>query len=110
MVKYLKSTYRYFGKTVVIVDRASPHCAKLVKDLLRENKEIKIIYLSKGSPYLNAVEKCWHRAKQALSVSKHYKTKHDMWHSISEYLRTTLHSLDIKKYLARRFEHVLTNF
>ena len=40
----------------------------------------------KGSPYLNAVEECWHRAKQALLVSKYYKTKHDMQHSISEYL------------------------
>ena len=109
-VEYLKSLYRCFGKIVVIVDRASPHCAKLVKDLLRENKEIKIIYLPKGSPYLNAVEECWHRAKLALLVSKHYKTKHDMWHSISEYLRTVRHSLDIKKYLARKFERVLTNF
>ena len=109
-VEYLKSLYRCFEKIVVIVDRASPHCAKLVKDLLRENKEIKIIYLPKGSPYLNAVEECWHRTKQALLVSKHYKTKYDMWHSISEYLGTTQHSLDIKKYLAREFACVLTNF
>ena len=65
-VEYLKSLYRCFEKIVIIVDRTSPHCAKLVKDLLRENKEIKIIYLPKGSPYLNAVEECWHRA------NKHY--------------------------------------
>ena len=109
-VEYLKSLYRCFGKIAVIVDRTSPHCAKLVKDLLRENKEIKITYVPKGSPYLNAVEECWHRAKPALFVSKHYKTKHDMLHSISEYLRTARYSLDIKKYLARKFEHVLTNF
>ena len=109
-VEYLKSMHRYFGKIAVIADKASSHCAKLVEDLLRENKEIKIIYLSKGLPYLNAVEECWHRAKRALFVSKHYKTRHDMQHSISEYLRTARHSLDIKKYLARKFEHVLTNF
>ena len=109
-VEYLKSMYRYFGKIVVIVDRATPHRAKLVRDLLRENKEIKIIYLPKGSPYLNAVEECWHRAKRALLVSKHYKTKQDMRHSISEYLRTARHPLDIKKYLARKFELVLMNF
>ena len=65
LVEYLKSLYRCFGKIVVIADRASPRCAKSVKDLLRENKEIKIIYLPKGSPYLNAVEECWHRAKLA---------------------------------------------
>ena len=109
-VEYLQSLYRCFEKIVIIVDRTSPYCAKLVKDLLRENKEIKIIYLPKGSLYLNTVEEYWHRAKLTLLVSKHYKTKHDMRHSISEYLRTTQHSLDIKKYLARKFTRVLTNF
>ena len=94
----------------MIADKATSHCAKLVEDLLRENNEIRIIYLPKGSPYLNAVEECWHRVKQALLVSKYYKTKRDMQHSISEYLRTVRHSLDIKKYLARKFEHVLMNF
>ena len=43
-------------------------------------------------------------------VLKHYKTKQDTWYNISEYLRTAQHSLNIKKYLARKFEHVLTNF
>ena len=109
-VEYLKSMHRCFGKIAVITDRASPHRAKLIKDLLKENKEIKIIYLPKGSPYLNAIEECWHRAKRALLVSKHYKTRHDMRRSISEYFRTVRHSLDIKKYLARKFEYVLTNF
>ena len=46
------------------MDRASPHRAKAVKTLLRENKDIKIIYLPKGSPYLNAVEECWRQRKQ----------------------------------------------
>ena len=64
-VEYLKSLYRYFGNTAVMADRASPHCTKLVKTLLRENREIRIIYLPKESPHLNAVEKCWRRAKQA---------------------------------------------
>ena len=109
-VEYLKSMHRCFGKIAVITDKASPHRARLVEDSLRENKKIKIIYLPKGSPYLNAVEECWHRAKRALLVSKHYKRRHDMRHGISEYLRTTRHSLDIKKYLARKFERVLTNF
>ena len=51
--------------TVDVADKASPHRAKLIKALLMENKEIKIIYLPKGLPYLNAVEECWHRTKQA---------------------------------------------
>ena len=109
-VEYRKSMHRCFGKIAVITDRARSHSAKLVKDLSKENKESKIIYLPKGSPYLNAVEECWRRAKRALLVSKHYKTKQDMRRSISEYFRTVRHSLDIKKYLVRKFEYILTNF
>ena len=51
-VGYLKEMRRHFGK-VVVTDRASPHRAKSVKKLLRESRNTKIIYLPKGSPYLN---------------------------------------------------------
>ena len=37
------------------VDRAPPHKVKAVRKLLRENKNIKIIYLPKDSPFLNAM-------------------------------------------------------
>ena len=52
-VGYLKEMQRHFGKAAAVMDRVSPHRAKSVKKLLRENKNIKIIYLPKGSPYLN---------------------------------------------------------
>ena len=58
-VGYLKEMQRNFGEVAVVMDRASPHRAKLVRKLLRKNKNIRIIYLPKGSPYLNAVEECW---------------------------------------------------
>ena len=58
-VGYLKVMQRRFGKVAVVTDRASPHRAKLVRRLLRENKTIRTIYLPKGSSYLNAVEECW---------------------------------------------------
>ena len=57
-VGYLKEVQRRFGKVAVVTDRASPHRAKLVKGLPRENKNTRIIYLPKRSPYLNAVEEC----------------------------------------------------
>ena len=73
-VEYLKEMQRHFGKMAMVTDRASPHRAKLVKGLLRENKNIRIIYLPKGSPYLNAAEECWRREKQILLVSEYYRT------------------------------------
>ena len=62
-VGYLKEMQRHFRKVVVVTDRASPHRAKLVRRPLRENKNIRIIYLPKRYSYLNAVEECWRRGK-----------------------------------------------
>ena len=62
-VRYLKEMQRHFGKAAVVTDRASPRRAKLVRKLLRENKNIRIVYLPKGSPYLNAVKECRRRGK-----------------------------------------------
>ena len=59
---YLGEMQRHFGK-VVVADRTSPHRAKMVRKLLRKNKSVRIIYLPKGSPYLNAVEECRHQGK-----------------------------------------------
>ena len=98
-----------FGKAVAVVDRASPHRAKSVKELLRENKNIKIIYLPKGSPYLNAVEECWHQGKRVLLVSEYYKTFTDMCSAISTYYRTARFTLDILKFANRKAALFCTN-
>ena len=92
---------RHFGKVAVVADRASPHRAKLVKKLLRENKNIRIIYLPKGSSYLNAVEECWRQGKQVLLVSEYYRTFADMCNAIITYYRTVRFKLDIVRYASR---------
>ena len=101
-VKYLNAMQRHFGKVAVVMDRASPHRAKLVKKLLRENKNIRVIYLPKGSPYLNATEECWHQGKRVLLVSEYYRTFADMCKAISLYYRTARFKLDILKYANRK--------
>ena len=45
------------------------------------------IYLPKGSPYLNAVEECWHQGKRILLVSEYYRTFADMCNAIITYYR-----------------------
>lgn len=92
--EYLLEMHRHFGKVVVITDRASPHRAKNIRELLRRNKEIKIIYLPRGSPYLNLVEECWHQAKLKLLVSEYYRRLSDLQYAISEYFRTMRFHLD----------------
>ena len=65
-------------KVAVTADRAPQHRSKLVKEFLRNNQDIRMIYLPKGSPYLNAMEGCWHQGKRVLLVSEYYKTFQDM--------------------------------
>ena len=99
-IRYLKEMQKRFGKVAAVTDRASPHRAKLVKRL-RENKDIRIIYLPKGSPYLNAVEECWHQGKRVLLVSEYYRTFADMCNAIITYYRTVRFKLDIVRYASR---------
>ena len=101
VIRYLKEMQRRFGKVAAVTDRASPHRAKLVKGLLRENKNIRITYLPKGSPYLNAVEECWHQGKRILLVSVYYRTFADMCNAIITYYRTVRFKLDIIRYASR---------
>ena len=108
-VAYLKAMQKHFGNVAVMVDRASPHRAKLVKKLLRENKNIKIIYLPKGSPFLNPVEECWHQGKRILLVSEYYRRVADMQNAISKYYRTARFHLDLLKYIYRKPHLFCTN-
>ena len=101
---------RHFGKVTVVTDRASPHRAKLVKKLLRENKNIRIIYLPKGSPYLNAVEECWRQGKQVLLVSEYYRTFADMCNAVITYYQTVRSKLDILKFAHRKAAPFCMNF
>ena len=101
-VKYLGAMLKKFGKIAVILDRAPAHRAKLVRKFQRCHKDrIKLIYLPKGSPYLNAVEECWYQSKRDCLVSEYYPTFENMCIKLSSYLRTTRYNLDIYKYLNR---------
>ena len=108
-VGYLKEMQRRFGKVAVVTDRVSPHRAKLVKKLLRENKNIRIIYLPKGSPHLNAVEECWRQGKQVLLVSEYCRTFAGMCKAITAYYRTARFKLDILKFAHRNAALYCTN-
>ena len=109
-VRYLKDLYRHFGKVVVTTDRVPQHRSRLVKEFLRRNEDVKMIYLPRGSPYLNAMERCWHQGKRVLLVSEYYKTFQDMHRAVSLYYRTVRFKLDILKFASRKYEILCTNF
>ena len=108
-VAYLKELQRHFGKAVLICDRAPQHRSKLVKEFLRKNKNVKIMYFPKGSPYLNAVEECWRQGKRRLLVSEYYRTFSDMCMAISTYYRTARFNLELIKYVNKKTELIHAN-
>jgi hypothetical protein len=101
-VVYLKHIQKRFGKCIIFVDRARPHCSKFTRKFLAaENKDsIRIEYFPVGSPEFNAVEECWRQGKYCI-LSNYYFNFKNLKHTISRYYRTKRFQLNITKYLLR---------
>ena len=101
-VDYLKQVQKRFGKIVIFVDRATPHCSKITRRFLDTNKDtIRLEYFPVGSPEFNAVEECLRQGKYDLLVSKYYQRFTDLKSTISRYYKTRRFNLDVVKYLLR---------
>ena len=108
-VAHLKEPQKHFGKAVLICDRAPQHRSRLVREFLRKNKNVKIMYFPKGTPYLNAVEECWRQGKHRLLVFEYYRTFSDMCLVISTYYRTAWFNLELIKYANKKTELIHAN-
>ena len=100
-IDYLKQIQKRFGKIIIFADRARPHCSKITRKFLAENKDtVRIEYFPVGSPEFNAVEECWRQGKYHI-LSAYYPLFDVLKSTISDYYRTTKFNLDIVKYLMR---------
>jgi transposase len=100
-VDYLKQIQKKFGKIIIFVDRATPHCSKITKQFIADNKDtIKLEYFPLGSPEFNAVEECWRQGKYHI-LSTYYPLFDYLKEVITNYYRTTRFNLNIVKYLMR---------
>ena len=109
-VEYLREAHRVLGKIAVILDRAPQHRSRAVRDLLRDNSGIRLIWLPVGSPEPGAIEWVWRLPRRALLASRHYRTLGDLRAAVSEYLRTTRFGADIFNYLYRQLTGSYANF
>ena len=101
---------RLFGKINVILDRASPHRSKYLRQKFGRDGDVRFVYLPRGSPYLNVIEKYWRQAKHCLLVSGYYPVFADMRRTMSECLRTSKIKLGMCVYLNRWIAFILKNF
>ncbi len=94
----------------LMLDMASVHKSKKVKEYLASNPDIKLIWLPKGSPHLNMIEQCWKTSKHSLLVSEYYAMFAIMNDAVSKYFRITKFKLDIINYVFRNPAKMFTNF
>ena len=109
-VEYLKELHWKYGKIALILDRASVHKSKKVKEYLAKNPDVKLIWLPKDSPYLNMIEQCWKISNHVLLVSEYYSMFSVMNDIVSRYFRTTKFKLDVTNYILRNPAKMFTNF
>ena len=100
-VRYLKEARRKWGKVLLIMDNASQHRHRKVRQYLKEHDGLEILYLPTATPKPSAVESVWKGAKYRLVTSEHYEALEDLTHAVSEYFRTCSIRLDIYKFLYR---------
>ena len=96
-----------FGKVAIIMDRASPHNSNTTKMLIRKYRrehpgnDIQLIFLPRGSPYLNVVEECWALLKANVARFYFYPRLDDFRWAITDHLRTTPYRLAMGDFLYR---------
>jgi transposase len=78
-----------YGKTVIILDNARIHHAKLLEPLLKENEErLQLMYLPPYSPDLNLIEGLWKWLKEKVVYNVFYKTVPEIRKNVNTFLDT----------------------
>ena len=96
-----------YGRVAIVMDRMSAHNSTAVKKFLRgyraahPDRDMQLIFLPRGSPYLNAVGECWNLLKKAAAQRCYYPRFDDFRCAVSEYLRTARFGMDVGAFLYR---------
>ena len=107
VIESLKIIAAEYGRVAIIMDRMSAHNSKAMKKFLRgyraahPDRDIQLIFLPRGSPYLNVVEECWNLLKKAVAQHYYYPRLDDFRWAITDYLRTARFSMDMEEFLYR---------
>ena len=69
----LDNKYRYAKEVVVLLDNASYHHAKPIKDLVEKSPRLKLVFLPAYSPQLNLIERVWRFFKKKVLYNQYHE-------------------------------------
>ena len=104
-VDFLKEITAKFGKVAVLVDNYSAHFSCLVRDFIKKNRkerpdrDIRLVRLPVGCPFLNVVEQCWSQLKRKVVVGEHHSTIRDLRRAAAEFMRTAQFNMSLADYI-----------
>ena len=93
-IKFLKVVTAKFGKVAIIADRYSAHNSHVVREFVKDNRmarpdrDIRMVRLPVGCPFLNVVEKCWNLLKRRVVVGEHHASFGDLRRAAVAFMRT----------------------
>ena len=99
-LKFVKKLLGRSYKTAVVMDAASQHRTKDLKEFVKENsRRLRIMYIPTGCPELGAIEECWHQLKIQPFMYEHHEHVSGRARAAMKYLRTAAFSQNIEQCL-----------
>jgi len=99
-LKFLKKLLKYYKKVLLLIDNASWHHAKIIRQFLRKNKHrLKIEYFPPYSPEYNPSEQCWKSVKRDLLTTKLFLSVEGMGDQIKDYFYKKKFKLKLERFL-----------
>lgn len=99
-LKFLKKLLRYYKKVFLVIDNASWHHAKIIRQFVKENKHhLKIEFFPAYSPEYNPSEQCWKSVKKNLITTRLFLSLDGLADQIKEYFRKTFFNLRLERFL-----------
>ena len=88
-LQFLKNVLSQYpnGKTVIILDNARIHHAKLLKEFLEENKDcLELVYLPPYSPNLNKIEELWGWLKDSVINNVFFHSREEIQKAVQKFI------------------------
>ena len=101
--KFVKKLLERSDKTAIVMDAASQHRTKELKQFVKESSHrLQIMYLPTGRLELSTIEECWHQLKIQPFMYEHHKHVSERARAAMKYLRTATFSQNIEQYLFKK--------